>query len=231
MPDTDPYGAPHAGAPTGVFLLDDHELIRRGLAGLLEAEPDLLVVGEAGSVAEAVPAILRVRPDVAVLDLRLPDGSGVEVCRQVRAGDPGIGCLILTSFDDPHALLAAIAAGAAGFVLKDAHCAGLVAAVREVAAGRSLLTPALTAEVHDALRPEPTAAGPGPGAPAGAGHEQLTAEERAVLRLVAGGLTDREVGERLFLPERTVKIHLTRVLVKLGLTGAAGPARSASEQQ
>jgi two-component system response regulator DevR len=206
-----------------------HQVVSgRGGATLGGPAPAGVVVGEAGSAAEAVRQIGALRPDVAVLDLRLPDGSGVEVCRQVRDADPGIGCLILTSFDDPHALLAAIAAGAAGFVLKDAHCAGLVDAVRQVATGQSMLAPALRAEVLDAVRgiPADTAAGGGPGG--AGGHEPLTEQERAVLRLVASGLADREVGERLFLPERTVKIHLTRVLVKLGLTGAAGPARLAS---
>jgi two-component system, NarL family, response regulator DevR len=196
--------------PIRVFLLDDHDLIRRGLHDLLDAQPDITVVGEAARVSEAVDRIPQLHPDVAILDLRLPDGSGVDVCRQVRAADPAVSCLILTSFDDRHALLAAIAAGASGFVLKEIHSDALLDGVRRAAAGESLLDPAVTAQVLAQLQDD---------ADAPAQSNGLTRDELSVLRLVAAGLTDRQVGERLFLPERAVKIHLTRVLVKLGLQG------------
>jgi two-component system response regulator DevR len=206
-------------APIRVFLLDDHDLIRRGLRDLLEAEPDIVVVGEAGRAADAIRDIPALRPDVAILDLRLPDGTGVEVCRQVRAQEPAVACLILTSFDDRHALLAAIAAGAAGFVLKEIHSAGLVPGVRTAAAGESLLDPLITEQILGRLQEEP-------GAPARPGP--LNPEELSVLRLVAAGLTDRQIGERLFLPERTIRLHFARMLVKLGLqaeVGATGNGR------
>jgi DNA-binding NarL/FixJ family response regulator len=216
-----PAGTAAADPSIRVFLLDDHDLIRRGLRDLLEAEPDITVVGDAGRAADAIREIPELRPDVAILDLRLPDGTGVEVCRQVRAGPAAVACLILTSFDDPHALLAAVAAGAAGFVLKEIHSADLVPRVRAAAAGESLLDPALTEQIFSGLQSGATPpAGPpagGPGRP-----DPLSADELAVLRLVATGLTDREVGEQLFLPERTVKLHFTRLLVKLGLSGQAG---------
>jgi two-component system response regulator DevR len=206
-------GAGTGDPPIRVFLLDDHDLIRRGLRDLLEAEPDIVVVGEAGRAADAVREIASLQPDVAILDLRLPDGTGVEVCRQVRAEQPEVACLILTSFDDRHALLAAVAAGAAGFVLKEVHSASLAPGVRTAAAGQSLLDSALTERILGRLQADTdTPAGP----------EPLSPEELSVLRLVADGLSDREVGERLFLPERTVKLHFTRILVKLGLTGHAG---------
>ena len=196
--------------PIRVFLLDDHDLIRRGLHDLLDAQPDITVVGEAGRVADAVDRIPQLQPDVAILDLRLPDGSGVDVCRQVRAEHPEVACLILTSFDDRHALLAAIAAGASGFVLKELHSDALLNSVRRAAAGESLLDPVVTEQVLTQLRTD---------ADSPAQANGLTRDELSVLRLVAGGLTDRQVGERLFLPEKAVKIHLTRVLVKLGLQG------------
>jgi two-component system response regulator DevR len=201
------------GPSIRVFLLDDHDLIRRGLRDLLEAESDIVVVGEAARAADAIRDIPALRPDVAILDLRLPDGSGVEVCRQVRAEAPAVACLILTSFDDRHALLAAIAAGAAGFVLKEIHSADLVPGVRTAAAGESLLDPTITEQVLGRLQEDPAA----PARP-----EPLNTEELSVLRLVAAGLSDRQVGERLFLPERTVKLHFARMLVKLGLQGQVG---------
>jgi DNA-binding NarL/FixJ family response regulator len=202
-----------AGRPIRVFLLDDHDLIRRGLRDLLEAESDIVVVGEANRATDAIREIPALRPDVAILDLRLPDGTGVEVCRQVRAREPTVACLILTSFDDRHALLAAIAAGAAGFVLKEIHSGELVQGVRTAAAGESLLDPAITERILGRLEADSDAA---------ARPEPLTAEELSVLRLVAAGLTDQQIGERLFLAERTVRLHFARLLVKLGLQGETG---------
>ena len=194
--------------PVRVFLLDDHEIVRRGLRELLESEGDLEVVGEASTVAEALRRIPAVRPDVAVLDARLPDGSGIDVCRQVRSDDPGIAALVLTSYDDDEALFAAIMAGAAGYVLKQVRSADLVDAVRRVAAGQSLLDPAVTARVLDRLR---------------AGEREdprvasLTPSERTVLGHIAEGLTNREIGQRMFLAEKTVKNHVTGLLAKLGM--------------
>jgi two-component system response regulator DevR len=219
MSGTDNGGAENGAAhpPIRVFLLDDHDLIRRGLRDLLEAESDIVVVGEAGRAADAIRDIPELRPDVAILDLRLPDGTGVEVCRQVRVREPAVACLILTSFDDRHALLAAIAAGAAGFVLKEIHSGDLIHGVRTAAAGESLLDPKITERILGRLQD-------GIDPPARA--EPLSPEELSVLRLVAAGLTDRQVGERLFLPERTVKIHFARLLVKLGLQAQTGSTMS-----
>lgn len=192
----------------GVYLLDDHEVVRRGLRELLESEDDIEVVGESGSAVEAARRIPALRPDVAVLDGRLPDGSGIDVCRQVRSIDPGIRALILTSYDDDDALFAAILAGAAGYVLKVIRGTDLVDAVRRVAAGQSLIDPALTRRVLDRLRDgEPTA-------PELSG---LTDRERDILTLVAEGLTNRQIGERLHLAEKTVKNYVSTILAKLGL--------------
>lgn len=202
-----------ATPPIRVFLMDDHELIRRGLRDLLESEPDIVVVGEAGRAADAIRDIPAIRPDVAILDLRVPDGSGVEVCRQVRTTEPDVACLILTSFDDRHALLAAIAAGASGFVLKEVHSDALVSGVRSAAAGQSLLNPAITEQILGRLQA---------GTEAPTGPQALSTEEISVLRLVADGLSDRQIGEQMFLPERTVKLHFARLLVKLGLQGETG---------
>jgi DNA-binding NarL/FixJ family response regulator len=194
--------------PIRVFLLDDHEIVRRGLRGLLDAEDDIEVVGEAGLVADAIPAILELRPDVAILDGRLPDGSGIEVCREVRAADPSIKGLILTSYDDDEALFAAILAGAAGYVLKQITGNDLIDGVRRVAAGQSLLDPALTARVLERVRRGPEV------------NEELSAlteQERKILALIAEGLTNRQIGERLFLAEKTVKNYVSSILAKLGL--------------
>ena len=191
-----------------VFLLDDHEVVRRGLKGLLEADGDILVVGESGLAQEAVRRIPALRPDVAVLDGRLPDGSGIEVCREVRAAHPDIAVLILTSYDDDEALFAAIMAGAAGYVLKQIRGNDLVDAVRRVAAGQSLLDPVVTARVLDRLRK---------------GQEQdpalapLTDQERRILALVGEGLTNRQIAERMFLAEKTVKNYVSSLLGKLGM--------------
>jgi two-component system, NarL family, response regulator DevR len=189
-----------------VFLLDDHEVVRRGLRELLEDSGDIEVVGEAARVDEALRRIPAVRPDVAVLDTRLPDGSGIEVCREIRSSLPSVACLILTSYDD-EALFAAIMAGAAGYVLKQIRGTDLVDAVHRVAQGQSLLDPAITANVLTRLREGPPTTDP-----------RLTAlsdRERAVLALIADGLSNREIGARLYLAEKTVKNHVSRLLAKL----------------
>ena len=197
-----------ADTPIRVFLLDDHEVVRRGLHDLLESEGDIEVVGESGLVKEAIARIPALRPDVAVLDGRLPDGSGIDVCREVRSIDPNIKALILTSYDDDEALFAAILAGAAGYVLKQIGASDLVDGVRRVAAGQSLLDPALTARVLERVRKGPEA------------NEELaklTEQERKILALIAEGLTNRQIGERLFLAEKTVKNYVSSILAKLGL--------------
>ena len=191
-----------------VFLLDDHEVVRRGLRELLEAEGDIVVVGESGSAKEAARILPATRPRVAVLDGRLPDGSGVEVCREVRAVDPTIQALILTSYDDDDALFAAIMAGASGYVLKQITSTDLVDAIRRVAAGQSLLDPALTQRVLDRVRS-------GPAQPTEL--RELTEQERKILALIAEGLTNRQIGERLYLAEKTVKNYVSNILSKLGL--------------
>ncbi|HEX5770041.1 MAG TPA: response regulator transcription factor [Nocardioidaceae bacterium] len=197
-----------ADTPIRVFLLDDHEVVRRGLHDLLESEGDIEVVGESGSVREAIARIPALRPDVAVLDGRLPDGSGIDVCREVRSIDPNIKALILTSYDDDEALFAAILAGAAGYVLKQIAGNDLIEGVRRVAAGQSLLDPALTARVLERVRKGPEV------------NEELAAlteQERKILALIAEGLTNRQIGERLFLAEKTVKNYVSSILAKLGL--------------
>jgi DNA-binding NarL/FixJ family response regulator len=191
-----------------VFLLDDHEVVRRGLRALLESDGDIEIVGESGSAVEAVSRIPALRPDVAVLDARLPDGSGIDVCRDVRSVDDRIRALILTSYDDDEALFAAILAGAAGYLLKQVGGNDLLDAVRRVAGGQSLIDPALTARVLERLRNGP------------ADHSELaelTERERTILALIAEGLTNRQIGERLFLAEKTVKNHVSSILSKLGL--------------
>lgn len=191
-----------------VFLLDDHEIVRRGLRELLEREPDIEVIGESGEAGQARRRIPALRPDVAILDARLPDGSGIDVCREVRSLDPSIRALILTSYDDDEALFAAIMAGAAGYLLKQVRSSDLVDAVRRVAAGQSLLDPAVTQQVLSRLR-----AGP---------HRDprltsLTAQERRVLDCIADGLSNREIARELSLAEKTVKNYVTSVLAKLGM--------------
>ena len=192
-----------------VFLLDDHEIVRRGLRDLFEAESDLVVVGESGSAVEAQSRIPALRPDVAVLDARLPDGSGIEVCRSIRSVDPRLQALILTSYDDDEALFAAIMAGAAGYVLKQIGTTDLVDAVRRVAGGQSLLDPAVTFRVLERLRSGP------PEEPDELA--QLTAQERKILGLIAEGLTNRQIAEAIFLAEKTVKNYVSSILMKLGL--------------
>jgi DNA-binding NarL/FixJ family response regulator len=197
-----------ATTPIRVFLLDDHEVVRQGLRALLESGGDIVVIGESGLAQEAAARIPALRPDVAVLDARLPDGSGIEVCRTIRSVDPAIKALILTSYDDDEALFAAIMAGAAGYVLKEITGQDLIGAVRQVAAGNSLIDPALTARVLERVRN-----GPGT-APELA---DLTEQELKLLALIAEGLTNRQIGERMFLAEKTVKNYVSSILAKLGL--------------
>jgi DNA-binding NarL/FixJ family response regulator len=191
-----------------IYLLDDHEVVRQGLRALLESAGDIEVVGESGSAEEAAARIPALHPHVAVLDGRLPDGSGIEVCRQVRAVDPSIRALILTSYDDDEALFAAIMAGASGYVLKEIKGADLVGAVRQVAAGNSLIDPALTARVLDRVRNGPATAPE---------LAELTDQELKLLALIAEGLMNRQIGERMFLAEKTVKNYVSSILAKLGL--------------
>jgi DNA-binding NarL/FixJ family response regulator len=191
-----------------VFLVDDHEIVRRGVADLLSAAEDLTVVGQAGTAAEALAGIVALRPDVAVLDMRLPDGNGVELCRELRSMLPELNCLILTSYTDEQAMLDAILAGAGGYVIKDIRGMELVSAVREVGAGRSLLDNRAAAVLMTRLR----ASLDGPGPLAG-----LTEQERALLGLIGEGLTNRQIAERMFLAEKTVKNYVSRLLAKLGM--------------
>jgi DNA-binding NarL/FixJ family response regulator len=209
-----------ADAPIRVFLLDDHEVVRRGLADLLGSEPDLEVVGEASTAAEAFARVPAVRPDVAVLDVRLPDGDGVTVCRDLRSAMPELRCLMLTSFADDDALFGAIMAGAAGYVLKQIRGTDLIGAIRTVATGQSLLDPRTTARVLDRMRAAAAAADPLAG---------LSDQERIVLDLIGEGLSNREIGERMFLAEKTVKNYVSHLLAKLGLQRRTQAAILATE--
>jgi two-component system response regulator DevR len=191
-----------------VFLLDDHEMIRRGISDLLDGEPDITVVGQAGTAAEALRRIPAAQPDVAILDARLPDGSGIDVCRDVRSSSPHIRCLILTSYDDNDAVFAAVMAGAAGYVLKEILGNSLVDAIRQVAAGNSLMDPAVTERLLVRLRE---------GEPQDERLASLTGREREVLALISEGLTNRAIGQRLFLSEKTVKNYVSGLLAKLGM--------------
>jgi two-component system, NarL family, response regulator DevR len=198
--------------PIRVFLLDDHEVVRRGLADLLDSEPDITVVGDAANVEHALVRAPAVRPNVAVLDVRLPDGDGISVCRELRSQMPELAVLMLTSFDDEEALLDAIMAGASGYVLKQIRGTDLVSAVRTVASGQSMLDPATTARLMRSLRAEPVET---PAvAPELAG---LSPREREILALIGDGLTNREIGKQLYLSEKTVKNHISRLLAKLGV--------------
>ena len=202
----------NAGSPEGtaisVYLLDDHEVVRAGLRALLDSHDGLEVVGEGGTAREAVAALPRLCPDVAVLDARLPDGSGIEVCRDVRASHPEIAALILTSYDDDEALFAAIMAGAAGYVLKDIRGNDLVSAIRVVASGSSLIDPALTTRVLERVR-NPQSMAPELAA--------LTPQEQRLLAHIAEGLTNRQIADRMFLAEKTVKNYVSSILAKLGV--------------
>jgi two-component system, NarL family, response regulator DevR len=197
-----------ARSPIRVFLVDDHEVVRVGLRELLEEQPDIVVVGEAETATEATRRLPALRPDVAILDVRLPDGSGIDVCRQIRSVDPSIAALVLTSFDDDEALLAAILAGAAGYVLKQIRATDLVTVVRRVAAGESVLDPSASQHVRERLRADN---------PAPKELRHLTRQERRVLDCIAEGLTNRQIGERLSLAEKTVKNYVSSLLAKLGL--------------
>jgi two-component system response regulator DevR len=191
-----------------IFLLDDHEVVRRGIAELLGAVPGFEIVGEAGTVEQALARVLAVKPDVAVLDARLPDGSGIDVCREIRSALPETYCLILTSYDDQDAVLSSVLAGASGYVLKEVRTSGLVDAIRQVAMGRSLIDPAVIAQVMDRVRD---------GSPTDSRLASLTQREREVLDLIAEGLTNRQIGERMFLAEKTVKNYVSSLLGKLGM--------------
>ncbi|MEU2582703.1 response regulator transcription factor [Streptomyces avermitilis] len=193
-----------------VFLLDDHEVVRRGVHDLLSGEDDIEVVGEAGTAADALVRIPATQPDVAVLDVRLPDGSGVEVCREIRSQNNAVKCLMLTSYADDEALFEAIMAGASGYVLKAIRGSELLAAVRDVAAGKSLLDPVATARVLERLRED--------GAPKEDDRlAHLTEQERRILDLIGEGLTNRAIGERLHLAEKTIKNYVSSLLSKLGM--------------
>ncbi|MBI2710400.1 MAG: response regulator transcription factor [Actinobacteria bacterium] len=192
-----------------VMLVDDHEVVRRGVRDLLESEGDLEVCGEAGTAEEAIARAQAVRPDVAVLDVRLPDGSGVEVCREMRSRLPALRCLMLTSYSDDEALFGAVAAGASGYVLKQVRSSDLVESIRKVAAGESLLDPALVARMMQRLRRGPE-------------EDQrlagLTEQERRILDGLAQGLTNRQIGGELHLAEKTVKNYVSNLLAKMGMS-------------
>ena len=191
-----------------VFLVDDHEVVRAGLRSLLESEPDFEVVGEAGTVEQALARIPAARPTVAILDVRLPDGSGIEICRQIRADDPAIACLMLTSYADDEALMAAVLAGASGYVVKQVGGSDLVDDVRKVSNGKSLLDPAVTKRVLERLQ---SAAGEDPRL------ASLTGQERRILDRIAQGETNRQIAEGMFLAEKTVKNYVSNLLTKLGM--------------
>jgi DNA-binding NarL/FixJ family response regulator len=210
--------------PIRVFLVDDHEVVRRGLRELIEAEDDMIVVGEAGSAEEAVSRVPATAPNVAVLDVRLPDGDGVAVCRDIRSRNPEIACIMLTSFADDEAVYAAIMAGAAGYLLKQIRGTDMVDGIRRVGAGQSLLDPSVTARVLERLRTKDT-----PDELA-----SLTPQERNILELIAEGLTNRQIGERMFLAEKTVKNYVSNMFTKLGMsrrTEAASYATRLAEKK
>ena len=196
---------------TRVFLVDDHEIVRRGIAELIDREPDLDVVGEAATVREAPARVAATAPDVVVLDVKLPDGSGIDLCRTLRSTHPELACLMLTAYDDDEASVAAVVAGAAGYVLKDIRGQSLVAAIRTVAAGGSLISAAVGDRVRARL------ADPGSTDSSGAPTVDLTLRERQVLALIADGLTNRQIGERLGLAEKTIKNYVSELLAKLGM--------------
>src|SRR5262245_6192145 len=214
----------HGKTGIKVFLLDDHEIVRRGVKDMLEAEPGIVVIGEAGTAQSALARIPALMPDVAVLDVRLPDGDGVTVCREIRSRHPEISCLMLTSFSDDEALFDAIMAGAAGYVLKQIRGTDLVGAVRTVADGKSLLDPHATSRVMTRMRQHGSRADPRAG---------LSPQERRILELIGEGLTNRQIGERMYLAEKTVKNYVSALFAKLGMqrrTQAAAYATRIFEQ-
>ncbi|WP_298460806.1 response regulator transcription factor [uncultured Cellulomonas sp.] len=215
-------GSSEATPRTSVFLLDDHEVVREGLIRLIDSQPDLVVVGEARTAREALVRAPGLQVDVAVLDVRLPDGDGVEVCRELRSQRPELACLMLTSFSDDEALLAAITAGAAGYVLKDIRGSDLVESIRAVAAGRTLLDAGSRARVLERLRV--------------AQHQDerldlLSAQERAILDLIGEGLTNRQIAQRMFLAEKTVKNYVSSLLAKIGVHGRTQAALFIAEER
>ena len=203
-------------------MLDDHEVVRRGVTAVLGAAPDLTVVGEAGTAAEALARVPALRPDVAVIDVRLPDGDGITVGRELRSRVPGLALVVLTSYSDDEAMVDAILAGASGYLLKQVLGQDLVAGVRTVAAGGSLLDPAATAAVFARLRRTVEPTGP---------VTRLSAQERTVLQLIGEGLTNRQIGQRMFLAEKTVKNHVSHLLAKLGLERRTQAAVLATEMR
>ncbi|WP_370943595.1 response regulator [Amycolatopsis sp. cg5] len=202
-----------------VFLVDDHEVVRRGVADLLDSAEDLLVIGEAATYAQSLARIPALCPDVAVLDIRLPDGNGIELCRELRSRLPELNCLMLTSFTDEQAMLDAILAGASGYVIKDIDGVRLISAVRDVGAGRSLLDNRAAATLMAKVRADADQGGP---------LKELTGRERELLDLISEGLTNRQISERLHLAEKTVKNYVSRLLTKLGVQRRAQAAALAS---
>jgi DNA-binding NarL/FixJ family response regulator len=194
--------------PISVFLLDDHEVVRRGVADVLESDEQITVIGEARNASEALARVPALKPDVAVLDVRLPDGDGVTVCRELRSRMPDLKVIMLTSYSDDEALFEAIMAGASGYLLKQILGQDLVTAVRTVAAGGSLLDPTATTAVLERLRRAAEPAGP---------LAKLSEQERTVLEFIGQGLTNRQIGERMFLAEKTIKNYVSHLLAKLGL--------------
>jgi DNA-binding NarL/FixJ family response regulator len=208
-----------AGRQIKVFLLDDHEIVRRGVKDVLEAEPGITVVGEAGTAASALARIPALRPDVAVLDVRLPDGDGISVCRDIRSKMPQVACLMLTSYGEDEALFDAIMAGAAGYVLKQIRGTDLAGAVRTVASGESLLDPEAAGRVMKRIRDQAARSDPLAG---------LTDQERRILELIGEGLTNRQIGERMFLAEKTIKNYTSALFTKLGMERRAQAAAYAA---
>ena len=196
------------GTKITVFLLDDHEIVRRGVRDLISAEPGITVIGEAGTATSALARIPALKPDVAVLDIRLPDGDGVTVCREIRSKMPQLACLMLTSFSNDDALFEAIMAGAAGYVLKQIRGTDLIGAIRAVASGQSLLDPEAASRVMRRMRDQAAATDP---------LASLTDQERRILALIGEGLTNRQIGDRLFLAEKTVKNYISALFAKLGM--------------
>ena len=213
-------GTEAGGQSIRVFLLDDHEVVRRGVADILESDPEIAVVGEAKNAAQALARVPALRPDVAVLDVRLPDGDGVSVCRELRSRMPDLKVIMLTSYSDDEALFEAIMAGASGYLLKQILGQDLVGAVRTVAAGQALLDPSATTAVLERMRRAAEPAGP---------MAQLSDQERTVLELIGEGLTNRQIGERMFLAEKTVKNYVSHLLAKLGLERRTQAAVLATE--